>query len=186
MRPCIKLWIFFVVLSLLRAARAEPADDPAAAFRVHYGNAVNLFGADRYQEAIKEFQAAYVLESRPRLLFNIGQAHRILGNYKEALRYYLMYQTLEPNPKPGLRDELERYIARMRELIGAAEDLQKAHDHDHRIIEEPRPSPKEKPLYKRGWFWAVVGSGVGAALVIGLAAGLAGGHSSPEIVIQGR
>ena len=114
-----KISLIVAIIATVGPLYAAP-DDSEVEYREHYNKALNLFGAEQYEDAIKEFQAAYVIKSRPRLLFNIGQSHRVLGNYKEALRFYLMYQAMEPNPKPGLRDELERYIARMNELIGAS------------------------------------------------------------------
>lgn len=52
----------------------------------HYDN-------ERYKEAIAAFEGAYALHKQPRLLFLIGQAHRKLGQHKEAqarLREFLL------------------------------------------------------------------------------------------------
>jgi hypothetical protein len=126
-----------VALALLVAGSGARASAGEAEFRSHYDKALNLYSAEDYEGAIREFQAAYAIKPRPRLLFNLGQAHRNLGNYKEALRFYLLYQAMEPAPKPGLRSELERYIAQMKELLGEANGM--VHG------EDPRPHAGDAP-----------------------------------------
>jgi hypothetical protein len=141
----ISVWVTVMWLAGASGARAAAPADEEAAFRAHYDRAVSLYNREQYDEAIKEFQTAYVVKARPRLLFNIGQAQRILGNYKEALRFYLMYQALEPNPKPGLRAELERYIAQMSQLIGTAEGVASVENLDRKGTAPPRIEEKSKP-----------------------------------------
>lgn len=206
-----KRWSFInsllvVVMAMGAAARAAPADSETV-FRQHYDNALNLYSAEQYDEAVREFQAAYAVKPRPRLLFNIGQAHRNLGNYREALRYYLQYQRMEPNPKPGLRAELERYIEQMQQLIGTAKNVvtidnaapansgaPDANGGNKSDSPPPPPPPgptpardpnvlvtapvaPATPVYKRPWFWGVIGGGAATILVVGLSVGLTANRS---------
>jgi hypothetical protein len=109
------------------AATAARGDD---AFKQHYEAGLSRYSSEEYDAAIKEFQAAYAIKAKPRLLFNIGQALRNLGNAREALHYYLLYQALEPAPKPGLKAELDGYIAQMKAIVAQAERAQRAEERD--------------------------------------------------------
>lgn len=221
------IWLLF----LEPAALARSRDD----FRGHYEHGLKLYSDERYAEAAVEFEAAYHLKQLPRLLFNLGQCHRNLGNTREALRYYELYQVKESNPKPGLKAELEGYIGQLREMLAKAERARAAEEQgagalpmpgaagsgalppgaapplagpggagqvgavpataaspgmaprlapaaapaapELQVTAAPEPPP---PLYKRGWFWGVIGGSVaGTVLIIGLAAGLSARPSPP-------
>src|SRR5205823_2127459 len=85
--------------------------------------AVELYKAEEFEDAIKEFQAAYALRQLPKLLLNIAQAHRKLGRAKEALGFYEFYLRVEPSPKAELKAELEAYITQTRAMLAAAEEM---------------------------------------------------------------
>jgi hypothetical protein len=112
---------------LVLAATVARGDD---GFKDHYEAGLGRYSSEDYDGAIKEFQAAYAIKARPRLLFNIGQAYRNLGNAREALHYYLLYQALESNPKPGLKAELDGYIVQMKAIVAQAERAQRAEERD--------------------------------------------------------
>ncbi len=206
-----------LALALLVCATATTAraDD---AFKHHYEAGLSFYSSEDYDSAIKEFQAAYALKPRPRLLFNIGQAYRNIGNAKQALHYYLLYQALESDPKPGLKAELEGYIAQMNSILAQAQQARRAEDRDlspasaggatatqplatapatvH--VAPPTPPPatpppaatataltwtppraeSRPPVYKRGWFWGVIGGSAAVVLVTGLAVGLSANANS--------
>ena len=123
--------------ALLLFAATAAASGSEAQFKVHYDRGLSFYSNEQYDEAIKEFQIAYDTIPRPRVLFNLGQAHRNLGNARQALDYYLMYQAREPNPKPGLKSELETYIAQMRKLLAEADAANSR--------EEPSQAPPASP-----------------------------------------
>jgi tetratricopeptide (TPR) repeat protein len=197
-----------LLLLVCAAATTARGDD---AFKHHYEAGLSFYSSEDYESAIKEFQAAYAVKSRPRLLFNIGQAYRNIGNAKQALHYYLLYQALESDPKPGLKSELEGYIAQMSSILAQAQQARRAEDRDLsaastsgtsttqslataaptvHLVSPPPPAATappaavtaltwtppaaepRPPLYKRGWFWGVVGGTAAAVLVTGLAVGL--------------
>ncbi len=121
----------------------------------------------------------------------MGQASRNLGNAKEALRYYLVYQASEPNRKPWLESELQGYISQMKEIVVRAERAERA-ESNAAVGSSPAPDPQLPPpaevvvpalvtasstpapprFSKRGWFWGVVAGGVVAVAVVGLTVGL--------------
>lgn len=197
-----------LVLLVCAAATTARGDD---AFKHHYESALSFYSSEDYESAIKEFQAAYAIKARPRLLFNIGQAYRNIGNAKQALHYYLLYQALESDPKPGLKSELEGYIAQMNSILAQAQQARRAEERDITAasaagatsgqplatapatvhVVSPPPSPPtapraavttltwtpppaepHPPVYKRGWFWGVIGGAAATVLVTGLAVGL--------------
>jgi tetratricopeptide (TPR) repeat protein len=93
----------------------EPAPSPTTAQKAqeHHRKATLLFDAGNYREAIVEFEEAYVLTEDPEFLFNIGQAHRLRGDSKSALRAYKRY--LQHRPEADNRPEVERLISSLEE-----------------------------------------------------------------------
>lgn len=57
----------------------------------HYRKGDAAFVAKRYDEAAREFAAAYVVEPQTPLLLNIAQAHRLAGDTGNAVAYYRRY-----------------------------------------------------------------------------------------------
>ncbi|HHH30072.1 MAG TPA: hypothetical protein ENK57_17245 [Polyangiaceae bacterium] len=75
-------------------AETAPAEEPtdASGARERFDVAVSLYTAGRFAEAAREFEAAYELDPRPRLLHNIYLSYRDLGDRRAsavALRRYL-------------------------------------------------------------------------------------------------
>ena len=68
-------------LSLPRVAFA----DEASQARAHYETAQHLYDEGLYEEAIAEFELAYRDKPHPNVLYNIGQAHERLLDYRAAV-----------------------------------------------------------------------------------------------------
>jgi tetratricopeptide (TPR) repeat protein len=169
---------------LLLAPDARGAED---LFKQHYEAGLSLYSSEEYAGAVKEFQAAYAIKPKPRLLFNIGQSYRSLGNAHEALRFYLLYQAMESNPKPGLKAELEGYIAQMKSIVDQAERARRVEElaaaappprpvivSDPVVAPAPIVSSEATPPRKpsRAWIWGVAGGALTVVVVVGLAVGL--------------
>jgi tetratricopeptide (TPR) repeat protein len=176
-----------------------PSEGPGGTAASHLALAQQHFAAKEYQKAAEELQLAYTLDPRPLYLFNVAQAYRRALLPKEALAMYERF--LREDPNSTLRGEAEGYCNDMRVLIaeqdrGAqvkaalgeeqvrAEERQQALRVEQEraartqkalLVERARAErERKKPVYKRGWFWGVVVSGV--ALVgagIGLGVGFA-------------
>ena len=101
----------------------QPQEARASEFREHYEHGVKLYEAGDFESSIKEFQAAYTIKQLPKLLLNIGQAHRKLGHARDALGFYEFYLRVEPDPKPEIKVELERYIVQTKAMLAAAEKM---------------------------------------------------------------
>jgi tetratricopeptide (TPR) repeat protein len=83
-------------------------------FDHHYARAYRAYEAGRFAEAIEAFEAAYALNPLPRLLINLGNAHRKLGQDQDALICYQRYLQLEPRAPPALRAKVEASMAQVR------------------------------------------------------------------------
>jgi hypothetical protein len=77
------------------AARPTRADLKKA--REHFRRGERLHEAQRFDEAIREYQAAYKLSGLPDMLYNIGQVLRMRADRRGAIDYYPRYLAAAPN-----------------------------------------------------------------------------------------
>lgn len=185
------------------SAEREPPPRPlrhaSALVKEHMQRAQKYFQDQEFARAAEELQQAYSADPRPLYLFNIGQAYRRASMAKEALEFYERF--LREDPKNALRGETEGYCNDMRTLIAEQEraaqvksalsqeqrraetqqralrEEQERTETTQRALQEERDRSdreRRRPLYKKGWFWGVVGASAAAvALGIGLGVGLA-------------
>jgi len=90
------------------------ADDAAAA-REHAQKATTFYKLAKYDDAIREFEAAYEAKSDPALLYNIAQCHRLAGHEGEALRLYRNY--VKDAPRGPYRQQAEQWIATLEKEV---------------------------------------------------------------------
>lgn len=168
------------VWALLGAARADEFDK-------RFKSGLQLYEQKDYDGAVKEFLGAYELRQLPRVLLNVAQAYRKQGKAREALAFYERYMKAEPSPPPKIKKDVETYVAQTRALVEAPE-VQAA------IEREKEPPPKgwnretgdmepwlvtqlkideqSKPVYKKPWFWGIIGGVVAAGIVTGVVLGV--------------
>jgi hypothetical protein len=97
---------------LLALAFAGPARaDDAAEAKVHYREAVRLYRAQKYREAIGEFENAYRKKPHGNIQFNLAQCREKLGEWPAALRGYHDY--LREVPDATDRATVAAYIRRL-------------------------------------------------------------------------
>jgi hypothetical protein len=97
-----------------RARAASAADDAAtASLKKHYEQGAKYYNIGKYDEAIKEFEAAYEAKPDPLILYNLAQAHRLAGHNTEALRIYKNHLRAMPD-SPYLAD-VQKHIAALEE-----------------------------------------------------------------------
>lgn len=177
------------------AASAAPvAGKDTRGLREILDSATRHFAAGEYEQAIVEFQLAYQKRQLPTLLFNIAQAHRKASHWAEALALYERF--LKEDPKSALLPEAEAHAAAMRARLDAerasaeretaerlakkrteeAEALAIAREAERKRAEDAlmlSAKQKEKPVYKKAWFWGLLGGiaaagAITAGVVIGL------------------
>jgi hypothetical protein len=131
--------------------------------RDHFVKGKQLYKQQDFTSALKEFQAAYDRRQTPILLANIGRSLQKLGRPKEALDYYQRCQAASQSDLE-LQERLKTYITETQALLASAPQQVSSDEPAPQPLSAPL-TPVNKPVYKKPWFWAVVG--VGAALVIG-------------------
>ena len=123
-----------VVVATTTLATADPSDAPdRTRAKTHYKQGKAFLDSGLYDDAIREFQAAYQIAPVPELLFNIAQAARLKGDADRALAMYQKYIDEAPDG-PGA-DEAHTHIATLTKAI-----------REHRT--EPPPTPTTKPTLK--------------------------------------
>src|SRR5207302_9679691 len=75
------------------------------------------FDLGEYKEALESFKLAYRNFEDPKILFNIAQCHRQLGNKEEAVSFYRKYLSKIPNA-PN-RDEVQATIDKLNAALTA-------------------------------------------------------------------
>jgi len=118
-------------LVLATVASAEPSDRAQA--REHFIKGTKAFDLGLYEDAVREYTAAYQAKADPALLYNIAQAHRQAGHAKEALRFYRVY--LSKVPSASNRADVEAKVA----------ELQKTVDQEEKATQAPPPDGAHKP-----------------------------------------
>ena len=76
---------------------AKPSPETAATSKEHFNQATRHYELGHYQEALDEFEAAYMAVPDPVFLFNVAQCHRKMGHDKEAVGFYKSYLRNAPN-----------------------------------------------------------------------------------------
>ena len=128
--------IAFVLLAVTNASADGPASatpDASASetqAHAHFQQGKAFLDAKVYDQAVKEFQAAYALSPLPELLFDLGQAYRLSGQAQLALDTYQKYLAVVTDGP--LADEARVHVAEMTKQAGAeAAQRQVALDAEH-------------------------------------------------------
>lgn len=156
-----------------------------------YQKALQLYDEGRYEEALVGFQGAYSRRQMPWLLLNIGRTVQRLGRPKEAISYYERYKKADPNIDPETERRVNKYIEQAQALLEetpAQPDMPVNRPTPDQPpppvnplavsppplnLTPPKPAdePPKVPVYKKWWFWTIIG-GVVAAGVVGTAVGV--------------
>lgn len=161
------LWVSSFVPAMTSAQpptvqEVAPSSDEEAYMLFRAGTVAYENG--RYEEALGRFDEAYELSHRPELLYNVGLAHDRLRHDAEALAAFEAFLAQAPADAPR-RPEVERRVEVLRRTVADREALEararEADAAEARASEHPRT-----PVYKKWWFWTVIGVGVTAAVVV--------------------
>ena len=162
-------------------AAAAGANDPLTSDpAVEYQKGEQAYALGNYEQAVRHFERSYELSNLPDLLYNLGMSYaqwhglssdvNHLRKAKRLFQNYVKRLTENPAMDQSQRDEAEAQIAKVDEQIAEAERAAKPvpppviePKEDPKPVQQPPDQPEKKPVYKRGWFWGVIGG----ILVIG-------------------
>lgn len=160
------------ICSVVGSARAErPSELPHCA---SHPACETIFLQGRRQsekgnasEALRLYKAAYEVRADPLILYSIGRVLHKQGQAREAIAYYQRFLDA-PLDRPELKSKAQEYLTELRR-IAPPPDVP---------LPPPAPAvaaaPQAVPVYKRGWFWGVLG---GSLVAVGLGVGLGVGLS---------
>jgi len=106
----VALAICMAALLAAAPARGQAAAEPTAA-PATFKEALAAYDAGRYAEASKLFERVYRETHEPALLFNIGQASRLMGDCARAVAYYGRF--VVDAPASADRPRAEAWIAEL-------------------------------------------------------------------------
>jgi tetratricopeptide (TPR) repeat protein len=166
------------------AGAAPTAGRPSPEARSEYDKGTTAYNLGQFDQAVAAFTRAYELDPAPILLFNIAQAHWKKGDRERALFFYRRFLEADPGT-----DQRERVEARIRELEAAERASQEVAAVPVAPIPTRLQPPPEPPvmvkatepppapaLYRRPWFWVVMGGIALGAGAVALAAQRSGGN----------
>jgi tetratricopeptide (TPR) repeat protein len=139
----------------------------------HYRKGMRLYDVGRFEEAIKEFEAAYQYQEGPVTIFNLAQAHRRAGNNAKALELYRTYLRKAPNaPDRGEVEEriaaLERAMAEVQDRVAALEKASPPRPTEPAATVAVAPPPPAAPPPRHGRGMLVGGAvAAGAGVLLG-------------------
>lgn len=120
-----RLWLASLAVSAVALA------DPNAQAKAHFKQGRDYQDQGDYAKAAEEYKAAYELDRRPEMLFNIAQAYRLADAKPQALDYYKQYLAAQP------------------EGLGAAESRQHVDELEKQLeAERAKPPPPTPPAPK--------------------------------------
>jgi len=178
-----------LVIAIVCAALPALAQ-PVQEAKQHFKAGKTLQDAGKYAEAAVEYQAAYDLDPRPPMLFNIAQAHRLASHKQVALDFYKRYLAAEPDGA-GAR-EARQWITELQHQLEAERPLPTQPEPSPPLPQpppdtSPRPPAETPPIApaKSSRTLRIAGLAVGGAgavtLGLGVAFGLKARSAADEI-----
>jgi tetratricopeptide (TPR) repeat protein len=176
--------IAWILIGCVTLASADPLpSDVRSKVKELFETGTTHYNLSEYTPALEDFKEAYRLVRDPVFLFNIAQCHRQLGQFAEASRLYRAYR--RENPDASNREEVDRLIAQMDAAVAKhqSETAPKVQENDSRGAVLTASIPvAPRPVYRKGWFWGVVGGA--AAVAAGVTVGVVLGTSKKDTTQQ--
>jgi hypothetical protein len=169
-------WLLILALTVAAPAlvRAEGEGAKPTPEQLNLAKQLNkdgerLFNLGKFKEAAAAYAKAHEAVPLPGFLHNLGQCHARMDTVREldkAVFYFESYLARQPDAANG--PEVKEEIARLERKIETLRDYKKPvllGVNGGPLTRTVEPAPKS-PIYKKWWFWTIVG-----AVVAGAAAG---------------
>jgi tetratricopeptide (TPR) repeat protein len=105
--------LVLVALLLMSGQPSRAADPRLDSARAHSQMGDSYYKLEKYQNAIAEYEEAYVAKPDPSFLYNIAQCHRLMGQGAEAIKFYRRF--LKDAPTAPNRAVAEKHIRDLEE-----------------------------------------------------------------------
>ncbi|MBK9035158.1 MAG: tetratricopeptide repeat protein [Myxococcales bacterium] len=161
------LGLIALVALVAGPGRARAEDEATRSAKKHYAKGDKLFALGKFDQALVEFEAAYEAKPLPKLLFNIGQAHRNLDHYDQAIFSFRKY--LREVPDADNREAVEKLIDDLEAKQADAETRERERqavldrERERELARQRAEHPPDKPIYTRWWFWGGIAAVAGAS-----------------------
>ena len=169
-------WLLILALTVATPApvRAEGQGTKSTPEQLNRAKQLNkdgerLFNLGKFKEAAAAYAKAHEAVPLPGFLHNLGQCHARMDTVRElekAVFYFESYLTRQPGAPNSA--EVTEEIARLERKIETLRDYKKPVllGVNGRPLARTAQPATETPIYKKWWFWTIVG-----AVVAGAAAG---------------
>ena len=179
------------------SASGQPRGKSKKAARAHFKAGQKQFQDKQYSQALRSFKKANKLLPHPDILFMVAQCHRNLKHYKKAIKAYQGYLKSKPQAEDKaqvtrLIEELQ-FLDEVSPEPDEPDEPDEPVEPDDPTTKKPATTPdkdpptkplvtptppvvpiapgprrtKKTPVYKKWWFWAIVGTVVVAGSVTG-------------------
>jgi len=176
------LGLRFVLLLLVAVVVPATAQADKEQAKAHYERGKRLYNLSRFDDAVKEYEAAYLEMEDPAFLFNIGQCYRQLGKNELALRSYRNYVRSAPDAAnrtdvENRIQEIEATLAKEKEatpapVVAPSEPTRPVPVVVAPPVQEPVaqlqsvPEPAPADDGTNWWLWGGIGAGVVAVVLV--------------------
>lgn len=136
-----------------------------------YNRAKDASAAGDLDEALRQYKLAHEVRPDPLLLFSIARILHKQGKTKEAVPYYTRFLAA-PTEDPVPRKKAEEYLAQIRGQSRPAPEPPAT------TVASSDAATESKPVYKKWWFWTLIGVGVAGGVAAGVAVAVASAPAS--------
>lgn len=140
-------------------------------------------------EALRLYKLAYEVRPDPRLLFNIARLLHKQGKSDEAVPYYQKFID-SPIQDEEQRQKAREYLEQIQAATATPAPKQTNESSGYTTTSLPAETlridalPAKKPVYKKWWFWTVIGTIAAAGIAGGVTAGVLASRKLPEPVFR--
>ncbi len=167
--------------TLASPVSAEEASDPE--FDAIVAQAVEHYGAQRYEQAIELFERAYAMQPQPELIYNIGRIYERSVQREQAVEQYERFLGL-PNTTADLRARAATSLEALRTELAVLQRANQPNSDDNNSGSngsgEPNTAIPIAPPIEEGPSntgavigWLLIGTGAAALITGGLIGGIA-------------
>lgn len=168
------LWVVCLAPSVSLASSGAASCDEDSACRPVVSRAREFSKAGQLDDALISYQAAYRITPDPRIVFNIARIQHKQNKLEDAKESYQRFIDTKFDDE-NLRSKAQEYIAAIQATLAT------------QVTEPPPagtltdaatkgqasdPAQANKPVYKKAWFWVLIGGVAAAGIAGGIAAGV--------------